>query len=124
MGGQNRGGNIFQMARAGIIYPPGDDAGENALREMVHMSHDPIYDPDNMELWVFRIIALVILALALGLIFAGAVKASGNTPGEAPPAPPPELQETRTQVETGRMICQRWGDKGCAEWRIYRTTSY
>lgn len=93
---------------------------------------DPIYDPDNMErweLWVFRIIALVILALALGLIFAAAVKLSQDTTKEAEtpvPAesPPPELQETRTQVETGRMICQRWGDKGCAEWQIYRTTSY
>ena len=95
------------------------------------MSHDPIYDPDNMErfeLWVFRIIALVILVLALGLIFAGAVKLSQDTTGEATPAPaespPPELQETRTQVETGRMICEKTGEHGCVEWRIYRTTSY
>lgn len=95
------------------------------------MSHDPIYDPDNMErfeLWVFRIIAVVILALALGLFVAGAVKLSQDTTGEATPAPaespPPALQETRTQIETGRMICQRWSDKGCAEWRLYRTTSY
>lgn len=93
------------------------------------MSHDPIYDPDNMErweLWVFRIIALVILALALGLFVAGAVKL--YTTGEATPAPaespPPALQETRTQVETGRMICEKTGEHGCVEWRIYRTTSY
>lgn len=92
---------------------------------------DPIYDPDNMErweLWVFRIIALVILALALGLFVAGAVKLSQDTTKEATPAPaespPPALQETRTQIETGRMICQRWSDKGCAEWRLYRTTGY
>lgn len=94
------------------------------------MRHDPIYDPDNMErweLWVFRIIALVILALALGLFFAGAVKLSQDTTNEATPAapaPPPELQETRTQVETGRMICEKTGEHGCVEWRIYRTTSY
>lgn len=95
------------------------------------MRHDPIYDPDNMErfeLWVFRIIALVILALALGLIFAGAVKLSQDTTGEATPAPaespPPALQETRTQIETGRMICEKTGEHGCVEWRIYRTTSY
>lgn len=89
---------------------------------------DPIYDPDNMErweLWVFRIIALVILALALGLFVAGAVKLSQDTTGEAEtPAPPPALQATRTQVETGRMICEKTGEHGCAEWRIYRTTSY
>lgn len=95
------------------------------------MNHDPIYDPDNMErweLWVFRIIALVILALALGLIFAAAVKLSQDTTKEATPAPaespPPALQETRTQVETGRMICEKTGEHGCVEWQIYRTTSY
>lgn len=90
------------------------------------MSHDPIYDPDNMErweLWVFRVIALVILALALGLIFAGVVKASGNTPGEAPPAPPPP-EAIRTDVPTGRMICERKGEHGCLEWRIYRTVEH
>lgn len=89
------------------------------------MSHDPIYDPDNMEryeLWVFRIIALVILALALGLFFAGVVKASGNTTGEATPAPPPP--DIRTEVLTGRMICEKTGEHGCVEWRLYRTTSY
>lgn len=95
------------------------------------MRHDPIYDADNLErweLWVFRIIALVILALALGLVFAGVVKLSQDTTGEATPtpaeSPPPALQETRTQVETGRMICEKTGEHGCVEWRIYRTTSY
>ena len=82
------------------------------------MSYVPIHDADNLELWVFRIIALVILALALALALALGFA------GEATPAPPPELQEPRTQVETGRMICQRWSDKGCVEWRLYRTTSY
>ena len=90
------------------------------------MRHDPIYDPDNMErweLWVFRIIALVILALALGLFFAGVVKASGNTPGEAAPAaPPPEV--IRTDVLIGRMVCERKGPHGCTEWRIYRTLEH
>lgn len=91
------------------------------------MRHDPIYDPDNMErweLWVFRIIALIILALALGLFFAGGVKASGNTTGEATPAPPPELQETRTDVLIGRMVCEQKGPHGCTEWRIYRTLEH
>lgn len=90
------------------------------------MRHDPIYDPDNMErweLWVFRIIALVILALALGLIFAGAVKASGNTTREATPAAPPP-ESIRTDVPTGRMICEREGEHGCLEWRIYRTVDH
>ena len=90
------------------------------------MRHDPLYDPDNMErweLWVFRIIALVILALALGLFFAGVVKASGNTPGEATPAaPPPEA--IRTDVLIGRMVCERKGPHGCVEWRIYRTVEH
>ena len=92
------------------------------------MRHDPIYDADNMErweIWLLRIITLVILALALGLIFAGAVKLSQDTTGEAEtPAPPPALQETRTQVETGWMICEKTGEHGCVEWRIYRTVEH
>lgn len=92
------------------------------------MRHDPIYDPDNMErfeLWVFRIIALVILALALGLFVAGVVKASRNTPGEATPAPPPAAApDIRTEVLTGRMICEKTGEHGCSEWRIYRTIEH
>lgn len=74
------------------------------------MRHDPIYDPDNMErfeLWVFRIIALVILALALGLVFAGAVKLSQDTTGETTPAPaesppPPAAPDIRTDIRTGQ----------------------
>lgn len=82
-------------------------------------------DADNMELWVFRIILLVILALALGLFVAGVVKASGNTPGEATPAPPPPAApDIRTEVPTGRMICEKTGEHGCTEWRIYRTVEH
>lgn len=66
--------------------------------------------------------ALVMLALAL--MVAGVVTASSrNTTKEATPAaPPPEV--IRTDVPTGRMICEREGEHGCLEWRIYRTVDH
>lgn len=66
--------------------------------------------------------ALVMLALAL--MVAGVVTASSrNTTKEATPAvPPPEA--IRTDVPTGRMVCEKTGEHGCIEWRIYRTVEH
>lgn len=90
---------------------------------MIKIPKDPLYEvSDHDRAWL---IALAV-AIAAGIFVAIGTELSrmeAKTPAPAE-SPPPALQETRTQVETGRMICQRWGDKGCAEWRIYRTTSY
>lgn len=65
--------------------------------------------------------ALVMQALAL--MVAGVVVSSGNTSkGATPATPPPEA--IRTDVPTGRMICEREGEHGCVEWRIYRTVEH
>ena len=81
--------------------------------------HDPLYDtPERGEKWLIALAAVIAGLIIACVIFAGASPEQKQEPA------PPALQETRTQVETGRMICQRWSDKGCAEWRLYRTTSY
>lgn len=65
----------------------------------------------------------VLVMLALGLVLAGAITSSKNTSkGATPTAPPPEA--IRTDVPTGRMICEREGEHGCVEWRIYRTVEH
>lgn len=89
---------------------------------MIKIPKDPLYEVSDHDRAWFVVLAWIIAlagAMAVWVFMAHGPK----TPAPAE-SPPPELQETRTQVETGRMICQRWGDKGCAEWRIYRTTSY
>ena len=95
---------------------------------MIKIPKDPLYEvSDHDRAWL---IALWLIALAAAIAVGAVMVAESGLPrtkAKAPaPAesPPPALQETRTQVETGRMICQRWSDKGCAEWRLYRTTSY
>lgn len=61
---------------------------------------------------------------ALALMAAGVVTTSSrNTTREATPAAPPP-ESIRTDVPTGRMICQREGEHGCLEWRIYRTVEH
>ena len=91
---------------------------------MIKIPKDPLYEiSDHDRAWL---IALAV-AIAAGIFVAIGTELSrleAETPAPAESPPPPELQETRTQIETGRMICQRWSDKGCAEWRLYRTTSY
>lgn len=86
------------------------------------MSHDPLYEITPEDKLAIRIITAVGALLA----FMAVGYALGRGAQENPPAadPPPALQETRTQIETGRMICEKHGEHGCAEWRIYRTTSY
>ena len=97
---------------------------------MIKIPKDPLYEiSDHDRAWL---IALAV-AIAAGIFVAIGTELSrlgtelsrleAETPVPAE-SPPPALQETRTQIETGRMICQRWSDKGCAEWRLYRTTSY
>lgn len=91
---------------------------------MIKIPKDPLYEvSDHDRAWL---IALAV-AITAGIFVAigtelSRLEAESPAPAESPPTP--ELQETRTQIETGRMICQRWSDKGCAEWRLYRTTSY
>lgn len=84
---------------------------------------DPLYEiSDHDRAWL---IALAV-AIAAGIFVAIGTELSrleAETPAPAE-SPPPALQETRTQTETGRMICEKQGEHGCAEWRIYRTTSY
>lgn len=61
--------------------------------------------------------------LATALMVAGVVASSRNTArGATPAAPPPEV--IRTEVLTGRMVCEREGAHGCVEWRIYRTVEH
>lgn len=90
---------------------------------MIKLPKDPLYEiSDHDRAWL---IALAV-AIAAGIFVAIGTELSrmgAETPSPAE-SPPPALQEPRTQVETGRMICEKTGEHGCAEWRIYRTTSY
>ena len=89
---------------------------------MIKIPKDPLYEiSDHDRAWLIAL-AVAIAAGVFATIGLSRLEAEAPAPAESPP--PPALQETRTQVETGRMICQRWSDKGCAEWRLYRTTSY
>ena len=64
-----------------------------------------------------------LVMLALGLVLAGVITSSKNTTREATSAaPPPEV--IRTDVLIGRMVCEREGEHGCLEWRIYRTVEH
>lgn len=65
----------------------------------------------------------VLVMLALGLVLAGVITSSKNTTREATSATPPP-ESIRTDVPTGRMICEREGEHGCLEWRIYRTVEH
>lgn len=65
-----------------------------------------------------------VVMAALALMAAGVVTTSSrNTTREATPAAPPP-ESIRTDVPTGRMICEREGKRGCLEWRIYRTVEH
>ena len=90
---------------------------------MIKIPKDPLYEiSDHDRAWL---IALAV-AIAAGIFVAIGTELSrleAETPAPAE-SPPPALQETRTQVETGLMICEKTGEHGCVEWRIYRTTSY
>lgn len=89
------------------------------------MSHDPLYEitpEDKLAIRIITAVGALLAFMAVGYALGGGWGAREKTPAESPP--PPELQETRTHIETGRMICEKTGEHGCVEWRIYRTTSY
>lgn len=86
---------------------------------------DPLYEvSDHDRAWL---IALAV-AIAAGIFVAigtelSRAEAEAPVPAENPP-PPPAAPDIRTEVLTGRMICEKEGKHGCAEWRIYRVNEY
>lgn len=76
---------------------------------------------DENRAWLIALwpIALAV-AITVGILMAHDMKAPA--PAESPP--PPAAPDIRTEVLTGRMICEKTGEHGCAEWRIYRTVEH
>ena len=76
---------------------------------------------DETRAWLIALwpIALAV-AITVGILMAHDMKAPA--PAESPP--PPAAPGIRTEVPTGRMICEKTGEHGCAEWRIYRTVEH
>ena len=89
---------------------------------MIKIPKDPLYEISDHDRAWFVVLAWII-ALAGAMAVWVFMTHGPKTPAPAE-SPPPALPETRTQVETGRMVCEKQGEHGCAEWRIYRTTSY
>ena len=84
---------------------------------------DPLYEvSDNDRAWFIALAWLIALAgaMAVGVVIARETKAPA--PAESPP--PPAAPGIRTEVPTGRMICEKTGEHGCVEWRIYRTVEH
>lgn len=90
---------------------------------LTNMIKDPLYEvSDHDRAWL---IALAV-AIAAGIFVAIGTELSrleAEAPAESPPPPaaPPDI---RTEVLTGRMICEKTGEHGCVEWRIYRTVEH
>lgn len=76
---------------------------------------------DETRAWLIALwpIALAV-AITVGILMAHDMKAPA--PAESPP--PAAAPDIRTEVLTGRMICEKTGEHGCAEWRIYRTVEH
>jgi len=76
---------------------------------------------DETRAWLIALwpIALAV-AITVGILMAHDMKAPA--PAESPP--PAAAPDIRTEVPTGRMICEKTGEHGCAEWRIYRTVEH
>ena len=90
---------------------------------MIKIPKDPLYEiSDHDRAWL---IALAV-AIAAGIFVAigtelSRLEAEAPAPAESPPAAAPDI---RTEVLTGRMICDKTGEHGCVEWRIYRTVEH
>lgn len=76
---------------------------------------------DETRAWLIALwpIALAV-AITVGIFMARGPEAPAPT--EAPP--PAAAPDIRTEVPTGRMICEKTGEHGCVEWRIYRTVEH
>ena len=76
---------------------------------------------DETRAWLIALwpIALAV-AITVGILMAHDMKAPA--PAESPP--PAAAPDIRTEVPTGRMICEKTGEHGCTEWRIYRTVEH
>lgn len=91
---------------------------------MIKIPKDPLYEvSDHDRAWL---IALAV-AIAAGIFVAigtelSRLEAEAPAPAESPP--PPAAPDIRTEVPTGRMICEKEGKHGCVEWRLYRTVEH
>ena len=91
---------------------------------MIKMPKDPLYEiSDHDRAWL---IALAV-AITAGIFVAigtelSRLEAEAPAPAESPP--PPAAPDIRTEVLTGRMICEKTGEHGCVEWRLYRTVEH
>lgn len=89
---------------------------------MIKIPKDPLYEVSDHD-WAW-LIALWLSALAV-MITVGFFMATGpEAPAPAESPPPAAAPDIRTEVLTGRMICEKTGEHGCAEWGIYRTVEH
>jgi hypothetical protein len=88
---------------------------------------DPLYEvSDHDRAWLIALWPIALATAAtVGILMAH--EAEAPAPAESPPAespPPPAAPDIRTEVLTGRMICEKTGEHGCVEWRLYRTVEH
>lgn len=91
---------------------------------MIKIPKDPLYEiSDHDRAWLIALAAVIAAGIfvAIGAELSRP-EAEGPAPAESPP--PPAAPEIRTEVPTGRMICEKTGEHGCVEWRIYRTVEH
>lgn len=90
---------------------------------MIKIPKDPLYEVSGNDRAWFVVLAWLIAlggAMAVGVFMARGQEAPA--PAESPP--PAAAPDIRTEVLTGRMICEKTGEHGCVEWRIYRTVEH
>lgn len=88
---------------------------------MIKIPKDPLYEVSGHDrAWFVALAWLIALAgaMAVGVFMARGPEAPA--PAESPP--PPAAPDIRTDIRTGRITCDKWDSRGCAEWGIYRTT--
>lgn len=91
---------------------------------MIKIPKDPLYEvSDHDQAWFTALAWLIAVAgaMAVGVFMARGPEAPAPAESPPPAAPAPDI---RTEVPTGRMICEKTGEHGCAEWRIYRTVEH
>ena len=89
---------------------------------MIKIPKDPLYEVSGHD-WAWLIgVWLIALAAAITVGVVMVTEAEAPAPAESPP--PAAAPDIRTEVLTGRMICEKTGEHGCAEWRIYRTVEH